>query len=144
MKIIDRLFSREDLDGDGVCPTYMSRWTLISTRWFKGYVHRFLGDDWAADPHDHPKRFISLGIWGWYYEDRFDSDGNHQSTKKYKAPWLRSFGANHVHRVRASECGNTWTIVIVLKTQREWGFIQDGKWIPWEEYVFEGKYRKSC
>lgn len=57
---------------------------------------------------------------------------------------FRSFPAEHLHRVRASPCGNCWTLVIVLRKSRPWGFVQDGRWIPFKQYVFGGKSRKSC
>jgi hypothetical protein len=29
----------------------------------------------------------------------------------------------------------TWTLAIVLKATRPWGFWHEGKWIHWREYV---------
>jgi hypothetical protein len=130
------------MDGAGQCPVYLRRWTLFNLFGIAVYLHQFLGDDWAIDPHDHPRRFISIGLKGWYFEEVHHSLG--VTSKFYKAPWLRSFPAEHVHRIRAKDCGNCWTLVIVLPKSRAWGFIQDGKWIPFREYVFGGKARKDC
>lgn len=134
----------ETMSGMGACPVYLERWIIIQAFQCGLYLHHFLGDDWALDPHDHPRRFISIGLKGWYYEDVFDEVGALKETLKFQAPWVRSFPANHIHRVRASECGNTWTLVLVLPKSRDWGFIQDGVWVPFKKYVFGGKYRKSC
>lgn len=138
------IFSYETISGNGACPVYLERWTLLLTLGCGFYLHHFLGDDWAIDPHDHPRRFMSIGLWGWYYEDVFDAQGTLVSTTKYSAPWIRSFPAEHLHRVRAVECGNTWTLVIVLRKSRGWGFVRDGVWIPFRDYVFGGKSRKAC
>jgi len=139
--------SYETMSGNGACPVYLERWTL-GEGWNCGiYLHHFLGDDWAIDPHDHPRRFISIGLWGWYWEDVFVHVGETLQAltpRKYRAPWVRSFPAEHLHRVRAAECGNVWTLVIVLPKTRRWGFVQDGKWIGFRDYVFGGKARKSC
>lgn len=146
------------MSGNGVCPVYLERWTMGEAFGCGVYLHHFLGDDWAVDPHDHPRRFISIGLKGWYYEDIYEPawlEGQCAEygvpgpvcvpiTVKYSAPWIRSFPAEHLHRVRASECGNCWTLVIVLRKSRPWGFVQNGKWIGFKNYVFGGLYRKSC
>lgn len=142
------------MDGAGRCPVYLERWTFFNLFGVAVYLHHFLGDDWAIDPHDHPRRFTSIGLKGWYYEDVYGvqkwagQDGQlvtvHKGTTKYTAPWFRSFPATHIHRIRASECGNCWTLVIVGPKRRAWGFIRDGVWTPFREYVFSGKARKSC
>lgn len=139
-----RFFPFETMDGNGQCPIYLERWTLGQAFGYGVYLHHFLGDDWAIDPHDHPRRFISIGLKGWYYEDVFKAEGTLKSTKRFKAPWIRSFPASHLHRVRAVECGNVWTLVIVLRKSRYWGFVRDGVWLPFKDYVFGGKSSKSC
>jgi hypothetical protein len=142
--LLHRIFRHETMDGGGRCPVYLERWTIARAFGCAIYLYHFLGDDWSIDPHDHPRRFISVGLKGWYDEDLFDANGNELSTRRYKAPWFRSFPATHIHRVRAAECGNTWTLVMVLPKCRDWGFIRDGKWMPFRDYVFGGKARKSC
>ena len=59
----------EEINGGGICPTYLYRWVLCKLpRGYKAYLHHFVGDDWSLDYHDHPKRFISIGLWGSYVE----------------------------------------------------------------------------
>lgn len=132
------------MSGNGACPIYLERWIILQAFDYAVYLHHFLGDDWAIDPHDHPRRFISIGLKGWYWEDIFTPDGKLAKTIRFQAPWIRSFPAHHLHRVRAQECGDTWTLVIVLKKQRGWGFVRDGIWVPFRDYVFGGKSRKAC
>lgn len=139
-----KLLSYETMDGAGACPVYLERWTFLRLLGCAVYLHHFLGDDWSIDPHDHPRRFISVGLKGWYFEDVFDEAGKLRETIRFQAPWFRSFPATHIHRVRAKECGDVWTLVIVLRKSRGWGFIQEGRWIPFREYVFGGKSRKAC
>jgi hypothetical protein len=143
-RLLNRFCQYETMSGNGVCPVYLERWVIKEAFSCGIYLHHFIGDDWAIDPHDHPRRFISIGLKGWYYEDVFNSDGTQADTLRFDAPWVRSFPAEHLHRVRASQCGDCWTLVIVLPKTRRWGFVKDGQWIGFKDYVFGGKYRKSC
>lgn len=137
--LLNRIFgTAEEINGAQRCPTYLYRWTLLS---IKGkwaiYLHHFVGDDWSNDLHDHPKRFITIGLWGWYLETTpAGLIQHHPETKirKWHAPWVRTFPANHIHRISVPS-KNCWTLVVVLKPVREWGFWHLGKFIPWKKYV---------
>ena len=141
MRLLDRIFQREEMDGDGRCATYLVRWTLLKLWSGIGvYLHHFVGDDWSLDLHDHPKRFISIGLQGQYIEwtptpiDEVIGMGP-QVGRVYRAPWIRSFPATHVHRITLLDSKPCWTLVIVLRTSRPWGFWHRGEWIPWRSYV---------
>ncbi len=127
-KLLNRIFRKEEISGHDRCPPYLFRWTLLSTRFGKIYLHHFVGNDWTRDFHDHPKRFWSIGIKGRYIEETPDGE------TEFRAPWIRTFPANHIHRIRASEHG-AWTLVIVGRPKRAWGFWHKGQWIPWRTYV---------
>jgi hypothetical protein len=146
--ILTRLFGApEEVNGAERCPTYLFRWIVLSTPWFKAYVHRFVADDWSLDLHDHPKRFISIGLWGRYTEWRPLPHG----PREYRSPWIRTFPATHIHRLTLPPGRECWTIVIVSRHVREWGFWHVGsegtRWIPWRRYVARGSEadaRKAC
>jgi hypothetical protein len=129
---LTRLLGVEEINGGGECPTYMYRWTLLKLpRGVGVYLHKFVGDDWSRDLHDHPKRFVSVGLSGRYVEHRPDG-----SSRAYVAPWVRSFPAEHVHRiVLFPDRRPCWTLVLVLWTVRRWGFWPGGKWVFWRDYV---------
>lgn len=140
MEFLDKIFKLEEIKGHNICPTYLYRWTLLKLgKLCAVYLHHFVGDDWARDLHDHPKRFISIGLRGGYIEQNKDGE------TIYRAPWIRSFPAEHAHRLRmitpGSEC---WTLVIVLRPTRGWGFWKDGQFVPWRKYVQSGISRPSC
>jgi hypothetical protein len=134
-RVLDRWFRREEINGGERCPTYLYRWTVFQPpwTWLKGfgvYVHHFVADDWSHDMHDHPKRFISIGLKGGYLE-RTPS-----GLRVFQAPWIRSFPATHIHRISMTEPWNEcWTLVIVLRAVRPWGFWHFGEFIPWRQYV---------
>ena len=136
MKPLDKLFGvAEEINGRERCPTYLYRWTLLKTRWGSLYLHHFIGDDWSLDLHDHPKRFISVGLWGKYRETTVASVPGWPISKVYRAPWVRTLPATHIHRLSMIDGGTCWTLVAALKPVREWGFWHDGKFIGWREYV---------
>lgn len=139
MKRVERWFSMEEINGGGA-PTYLFRWTLFRAKSFQVYIHHFVGDDWSKDLHDHPKRFISIGLWGGYTEETPAGE------QRFRAPWVRSFPAEHVHRLRLAPGTTCWTLVIVLKAVRQWGFWRAGRFIPWREYVNspDARGQRSC
>ncbi len=133
MTILSRLFRCEEINGHNRCPTYLYRWPIFHRRWLGIYLHHFVGEDWSRDMHDHPKRFVSIGLKGGYVEHT--PAGEHE----YTAPWVRTFPAEHIHRLTLGRFKDCWTLVVVFRASRPWGFWHGGNWIPWKEYVV-GKF----
>lgn len=170
--VLNRFFRLEEINGLDRCPTYLYRWTLFHSKRFGGfgiYLHHFVGDDWSRDLHDHPKRFISIGLKGAYVEETpvpsefqdgtraylilnknqeliLRDDGRYALEATFRAPWVRSFPAEHIHRLRLIDGRPCWTIVVVLRSVREWGFWSAGKWVHWKTYVNSdaATHAKSC
>jgi hypothetical protein len=149
--LLCRVFRHEEINGGERCPTYLHRWTIFQPRrprriW-RGvgvYLHKFVGDDWSSDLHDHPKRFISIGLRGAYREATPPAEGSQDvgelltgvSWRTYTAPWIRTFPAEHKHRLELLEDRRPcWTLVIVLRSVRDWGFWTRKGWIFWRDYV---------
>jgi hypothetical protein len=161
-RLLTHLFGKpEEINGGNRCPTYLYRWAILP-RWLSSrigkvnvYLHRFVGDDWALDLHDHPKRFISIGLWGSYVEhttwpadgERFLSSVDDHRRVVYRAPWFRTFPARHIHRLTGPTPDRPcWTLVIVGREVRSWGFWNLGQFIPWKRYVTSSTAdeRKAC
>ncbi len=142
---LNRRFKLEEINGGERCPTYLYRWTLGKFgKRASVYLHWFVRDDWSRDLHDHPKRFISIGLWGAYREHTFrpgaqhcpcSNESEHTVTRDFRAPWIRSFPADHTHRLSLIDGRPCLTLVIVLSASRPWGFWHRGEWIPWRQYV---------
>lgn len=146
----DRTFHLEEINGHEACPTYMYRWCFYRWGTVRIYLHHFVGDDWSRDFHDHPKRFISIGLKGRYVEQTpifdpgmgpidmvtFDRAANEEL---FVAPWIRTFPAEHRHRIVLDEPVNDppdcWTLVFTFPATREWGFWPGNRWVQWEQYV---------
>lgn len=129
MKLIDRVFHLEEINGDDRCSTYLYRWTLLRLKSMAVYLHHFVGNDWTRDQHDHPKRFISIGLRGCYREVTPHGE------RIFCAPWIRSFPATHIHCLSMVDGGQCWTLVVTLRAVRPWGFWTKRGWVPWREYV---------
>lgn len=136
---LHRVLRREVMNGAGACPTYLTRWTLARGRDWAVYLHRFSGSDWSRDLHDHPKRFLSIGLLGRYIEH------TPAGAREWRAPWVRTFPAEHRHRLELRLGEVAWTIVVVGRATRDWGFWLNERWIPWRRYVREhGRERRAC
>lgn len=146
-----RWLQREEINGAGTCPTYLYRWNLLRLPFgIAVYLHHFVGDDWSLDPHDHPKTFLVFGLWGSYDEDVYLQEMDHgwlmrPTTRRWRAPWIRFFRADHIHRVRSAHTGGAWTLVFTGPKVREWGFWFRRNWIRWDLYIARHGYdRRDC
>lgn len=148
MKLLDRIFHREDL-GHGPDGPYLRRWTLLRLFDYRLYVHRFLESDEGNHLHDHPCDVLTFMFRGRYIETtpalkrsaRTEKERrsfpNQTTLKVYSAPCLRRFRAEHIHRIDllSENIGKTWTLCLFLPKRRDWGFyLDDGSFVRWDEY----------
>lgn len=150
--MISKLFRREDLsiNSDG---SYLIRYVLWKSKSGRAlYLHKVVGDDWSRDPHDHPRDFVSIGLWGSYDEELFTQKWNggnpkyfHTETRRFRAPWFRSFpaGGTFVHRL-VSTGKPVWTLVYTGPERgRTWGFYTDTGFVPADQYFAEHRSGRS-
>lgn len=106
-------------------------------------IHHILRADVARHPHDHPwdARTIILGPGykerrlvhvnpsnGKYLYDFFERKKGQTATIKF----------GEYHSIDEVPVGGAMTVFITYKFRGGWGFLVDGKKIPWREY--EGRY----
>jgi hypothetical protein len=132
---LDTLFRRQEYRVDGEATPRWIKWTLVSTRWFAVFLHRFCGPDWTRDPHNHPTDFVSIGLRGSYVETVYNANGNRLYERTWRAPWFRSFPADHIHRTSSVGPKGALTVCIVNPPMRDWGFVVDAKLVPWRDYL---------
>ncbi len=153
MKLLDRIFRREDL-GHGPEGPYLRRWTLFRLFDCRLYLHRFLRSDSGRHLHNHPCDVWTLMIRGRYIETTPATKAfrplrgerlpfpTPSTMKIYRAPCLRRFRAEHIHRIDlfSENIGKTWTLCLFLPKRQDWGFyLDDGTWVRWDQY---GNQRK--
>lgn len=150
LRKLHKLFKYEDLSPNQD-QSYMLRWTLFSGFGRKVYLHKILATDWAREPHDHPKDFVSIGLSGRYVEEVYEVVDDYSTddfsmyipqrlTLKdmipFKAPWIRRFPAEHIHRLAVRPGEHCWTICITSPHQRAWGFWSaDGTWTEYKRFM---------
>lgn len=124
---------------------YMRRWWLFNRyseigsmeqieprfRWLPSIrVHHILREDRAEHPHDHPWDARTIILKGWYVEQT--EDGVRRLRWEGDTRAIR-FGEYH-HIEKVSPRG-TFTLFITWKYIGTWGFLVDGKKVPWKQYL---------
>jgi hypothetical protein len=118
---------------------YLDRWYLIPrNRFFNIYLHRFHGSDPGRHLHDHPWWSLSIVLRGHYTEvlperplaRRYGVWGNERVRLPGSFVLRRPTDQHTLVRVARP----TWTLFLTGPRVREWGFWENGEWVPWEEY----------
>lgn len=133
------LFPKAVIPGSDRKTPYLTRWTLIETRWFRVFVHKITQSDGERDMHDHPYPFISFILKGGYREHFKTLVGN--IVRDFRG--LRrvvTHSAEDAHRLELFPDGQggltpAWTFIIVGRKCREWGFHTPEGWVHHETYL---------
>lgn len=145
-RLLCRLFPYRNIIIDG--KLYLRRYFLTPRRWpLRLFLHRIYLPDPDRDLHDHPWDFRTIVLKGGYQE-MVRKDGVEYTTTWWR--WRRGFRpAEHTHRI-LSVLPNTWTLLLVRRARRTWGFwpsrwetLQEGRvwptqrfyFVPWREYL---------
>lgn len=158
--------------GQPDCPI-LYRWTLLSCRFGKVMLHRFLPTSRDRDPHDHPASFLTVVLRGGYADispcaacspvapgwmlGEESDDWRHARpmtpcgecgasgmlVDDVRAPAIRYRPAEHRHTTIAGPKG-AWTLVLMGPKVRAWGFFRDGRWLPWRRYEAEYGHGFRC
>lgn len=143
--------------GDEKKLPYLARLTLIRTPWFQVLFHKFLiSDDDCL--HDHPWPFLSLILWGGYwewcrYEDiplrqqeklnfqylerRLALNGELQVKRRYNPGSLLYRPAEWRHRVEIDK--PAYSMVITFKKSRTWGFWTKAGFVHYKDYSSQAR-----
>jgi len=95
---------------------------------FNVFLHKFLKSD-PDDLHDHPWPYATLILKGGYWETTPEG-------RFWRSPGhFRICKANSLHRIELDPSVECWTVFMPGPKQREWGFIKNGTWTQWEQYL---------
>lgn len=137
------------LDGAGSdTGPYLVRWSL-TTPFGDIKLHHILRSDEERDLHDHPWSFVSLILWGGYWEHtaefvfgdpRYDYRDSVSGLPSTRRTWhgpgsILRRPAPSPHRLELPRGRSAWTLVITGPRTREWGFRTICGWLPWNEYA---------
>ncbi len=118
---------------------YMERWWLLKTPWLSIRVHHILRSDADRDPHDHPFDWASLVMYGGYSEQRYTTrkDGSavpSGPSLRYGPGSFRRMRATDLHRLVVRGNESAWTLFIMGRKKRSWGFQTPNGWVNWRDY----------
>lgn len=107
----------------------LTRYIIFRFPWIGVYVHHLMRSDYDRACHDHPWGFISIILSGSYVEH------TPQGHKIYRRGRILFRPAMWLHWLEMHR--PMWTLVIVGRRTRRWGFLLDGKWCWWRKYNYE-------
>ena len=128
-------YSREIIHGDGkLHGTGRVKWyrrpfsRLLQFFNISARVHVILRSDTGRDFHDHPWNYCTIILRGGYWE--YTPNG-----ARWRGPGSVLFRkASSWHRLGVPAGGNAVTIFITGKRIQRWGFLVNGKKVPYTEY----------
>lgn len=133
---------------------YMERYWLFNPYWLRGEktlrsrfmallpsvrIHHIVRPDDDRDLHDHPWAARTIILKGWYYEDRLLGLRPDRSPRLHSI--LRDAGETaslqfaEYHKITQISGETVWTLFITWKYQGTWGFLVDGKKVPYKTYL---------
>lgn len=131
-------------DGEDV---YLIRWRLIETPWFGVFLHKICRPDHDRHLHDHPFPFVSIILRGGYVEeipcDCFACGlkwiyGVGDTTRSLRPRFsVIRHRATDLHRIHELPNGPAWTLVLIGRRCRDWGFQTEAGWVQWQQYLAE-------
>jgi hypothetical protein len=137
-RFLDRL-AKQDV-GDGKGNVFFWRYTLFKCRWFSVYLHEFLRSDQDKCLHDHPWSFIAIllrdGYWEWVKLSPCPKCLRRPEVDvamRWRRPGSVLFRpAAFAHRIEIEPYTRPWSLVIVGRKIRPWGFYEPGGWVAWK------------
>lgn len=109
-------------------------------------IHHIRRADEDAHLHDHPWNARTIVLRNWYREHRicsYEAGGgfelDHTGRVRHRFERLRGYTGRllfgQYHRISEVATGGVWTLFITWKKQGTWGFLVDGKKVPWRKYL---------
>lgn len=129
-------------DLDDPTRNYLTRWRLVQTPWIALYLHRFDGPDSRPILHDHPWPFLSIVLRGGYTEHRMGGDQVVRTRLVTRASYMPVWAAHFIERLHREP---TWTLVVVGRRQRRWGYWEPirhaiWRWTAFDEHEYDTEF----
>ena len=127
-RYISRFRAVIHLEGD----PYLVRFRLLVTQSLCGYLHHILRSDADRNLHDHPFDFVTIVLWGGYYEHT-------PAGRRWCPPGtVIRHSAEDLHRIEIPAGQTAWTLFLRGPRTRDWGFQTPDGWIDWRDYEEAG------
>lgn len=120
-------------------PDYMDRWWLLRLGYLNVRVHHIKRKDLDRHLHDHPwKAARTIILQGWYWEKRKVGEGALEVLRSEGDTALLRHG--QYHSITQVSEGGVWTLFFTWfrvdenSEEGDWGFLENGKHVPWRLY----------
>lgn len=128
MKLLRRVVVADDPERGPL----LVRYILFRCAGWGVYLHHLLRSDRDRALHDHPWPFVSIVLSGGYYE-MHDQTLDGETRGEWRKPGcVLVRPAEWRHRVVL--ISPAWTLVIVGRRCRKWGFFLPGGWCWWRKF----------
>lgn len=117
---------------------YLRRWYLLpKIKRFEHlcvYLHNFVGNDEDEALHDHPRP-----SWSWLFKGQY-REVTPAGAKVFRAAWLWQRPttiprtAEMLHRIELIDNKPAWTLFIMGRKVRDWGFECPNGWIGYKPF----------
>lgn len=128
------LFERKVI-GDGPVPLLV-RHIVFRLPSLGVYIHKLCRSDHDRALHDHPWPFVSVILRTGYFEVHDQTIDGKQVTIDHQPGALLLRPAEWRHRVIIKDGKPAWTLVIVGRRLRKWGFFTPTGWCWWRKYNY--------
>lgn len=112
----------------------LKRWILFRCKAWGIYLHKFMRSDYDRALHDHPWPFISVILKQGYWEEH-DQTRDGRKTLEWRRPGsvlLRP--GQWRHRVVLSDNKPSWSLILVGRRFKAWGFFLPTGWCWWRQH----------
>jgi len=118
----------------GLGSPLMIRYVLFRCAAFGIYVHHFLRSDYDRALHDHPWPYVALILKGGYWEEHDQTLDGAKTRVWYGPRRVLVRQAEWRHRVILPDGQTSWSVVLVGRRQRRWGFWLPTGWCWWRQH----------
>lgn len=129
-----KLFERRVIGGETATRPLMVRYILFRAPALGVYLHHFYRSDYDRALHDHPWPFVSIVLKGGYLEVHDQTIDRTQTTIRHRPGAVLLRPAEWRHRVVLDEGKEAWSLVVVGRRSRHWGFFLPGGWCWWRKF----------
>lgn len=132
---------KPDMNIGGDERPYIRRWYVLSTPWFRVYLHNMLRNDDDRALHDHPWSNVSVILKGGFVEVlpayHVDPLAFAPVIRKLRRPFSVTVRkATDAHRLELRPgIPSSWSLFLTGAYQRKWGFHCPQGWRPYEQFV---------
>ena len=98
-------------------------------------LHRIMREDRDPHMHDHPWNARTFILRGWYAEVRQGELIWEDRIIERRAGDTAALRFGQYHRISEVSPGGVWTLFVTWKKRGTWGFLVNGRKVPWREYL---------